>query len=174
MSIVRTDPYSIFQDAKNPWSDPPDPTSQMEVEQRDPKLAAPLKAVRDGVSYSLLIKQRDEREARAKIRELPYSKKEHRSNVFLIPLKEGGLKMQSASRICVSCYAEMQDDIHHRSDSDRQSEQDRLRMRDRSDDDNLKATERKAILSNQAPADHPQPVDDGLTYYDLHLDFLFL
>jgi hypothetical protein len=101
------------QHVKNPWSDPPDLTSQMEVEQRDPTRAAPLKAVRDGVSYSFLIKQRDEHEARAKIRALPYSKKEHRSNVFLIPLREGGLKMQFAFRICVSCYAEMQDDIHH-------------------------------------------------------------
>ena len=159
---------------KNPWSDPPDLTSQMEVEQRDPTRAGPLKAVRDGVSYSFLIKQRDEHEARAKIRELPYSKKEHRSIVFLIPLKEGGLKMQSAFRICVSCYAEMQDDIHRRSECDRQSEQDGLRARGRSDDDNPKATERKAILSNRAAADHPQPVDYGLAYYDLHLDFLFL
>jgi hypothetical protein len=120
----------------------------MEVEQRDPKRSAHLKAVKDGVSYSFLIKQRDKREARAKIRELPYSKKELRNNAFLIPLKEGGLKMQSAFRICVSCYAEMQDDIHRRSECDRQSEQDGLRMRSRSDDDNLKATERKAILSN--------------------------
>jgi hypothetical protein len=136
------------QHAKNPWSDPPDLTSQMEVEQRDPKRSAHLKAVKDGVSYSFLIKQRDKREASAKIRELPYSKKELRNNAFLIPLKEGGLKMQSAFRICVSCYAEMQDDIHRRSECDRQSEQDGLRMRSRSDDDNLKATERKAILSN--------------------------
>ena len=65
----------------------------MEVEKREPKLAAHLKAVKDGVWYSFLIKQLDEHEARAKIREPPYSKKEHRSNVFLIPLKEGGLKM---------------------------------------------------------------------------------
>ena len=85
--------------------------------------------------------------------------------------------MQSAFQICVSCYAEMQDDIHRRSECDRQSEQDGLRahfVRGRSDDDNLKATERKAILSNRAAADDPQPVNYGLTYYDLHLDFLFL
>jgi hypothetical protein len=71
----------------------------MEIEQRDPKQSAHLKAVKDGVSYWFLIKQRDEREARAKIRELPYSKKELRNNAFLIPLKEGGLKMQSTFRI---------------------------------------------------------------------------
>ena len=39
------------QHVKNPRSDTPDLTSQMEVEHRDPKLVAHLKAVKHGVSY---------------------------------------------------------------------------------------------------------------------------
>jgi len=35
---------------------------------------------------------------------------------------------------------------------------------------NLMATDEKAILSNREAASHPQPIDYGLTYYDVHLN----
>jgi hypothetical protein len=38
--------------------------------------------------------------------------------------------------------------------------------------DSLTAAERQTILNDQAAADRPQPVDYGLTYYDLHLGVL--
>jgi len=83
------------QYAKNPYAkDSLDLTSQGELEKRDPALASHLKAVASGVSYSFLSKLHDEREARQRLRELPYSEKEHLSNPFLLD-KKTGLKPQS-------------------------------------------------------------------------------
>ncbi len=48
----------------------------------------------EGVSYSYLARLQDEREARQRLRELPYSEKEHLSNPFHKTGKEG-LRLQS-------------------------------------------------------------------------------
>jgi restriction endonuclease len=55
----------------------------------------------------------------------------------------------------------MQDDVHHG------SELERLRARMKMEIpsyDSLTVTEKKAVLTDQAAANHPQPVDYGLTY----------
>ena len=84
------------EQALNPWKKGSENLSdQMLVEQRDPKLAAHLKAIANGVSYSLLYKQRDERERREKLRQLRYTGAEHKQNPFHLSGKEG-LKAQSA------------------------------------------------------------------------------
>ncbi len=69
--------------AQNPWSEPVNLTAQMEVEKRDKILAAHLRAIKDGVTYPVLYRLRDQAEARERVRTLRYGASEHNANVFL-------------------------------------------------------------------------------------------
>jgi len=76
------DPVSN-QTPKNPWSkDSINVTEQMWLAENEPQLTAYLKATKDGLSYSFLAKQRQEREDREVLRKLEYDEHTHRRNVF--------------------------------------------------------------------------------------------
>ncbi len=82
--IVWTDPIT-GEPAKNPFAEPQDLTSQSVIEAHDPALAAHLKQVAKGVTYSGLAKQRTEAAGRAKVRDLVYGEAEHKRNPFVRP-----------------------------------------------------------------------------------------
>ncbi|MDQ3119445.1 MAG: hypothetical protein M3Q89_07760 [Verrucomicrobiota bacterium] len=66
---------------KNPYAkDTLNVTEQMEIAKEQPELAAYLKATADGVTYTYLRKQREEKETRALLRDLPYGEAEHIAN----------------------------------------------------------------------------------------------
>ena len=57
--------------AQNPWQKGfKNVSEQMAVEKRDPKLAAYLREISKGISYSMLFAQQDERARREKLRQL--------------------------------------------------------------------------------------------------------
>jgi hypothetical protein len=107
---------SLFQkrppDEKEPaklWIDPvsgqspPNPfakatlnlSEQTWLVEHEPELASYLRETADrGVSYSFLQKQRDEKEAREKIRAIEYGEAEHQGNVF----RDGNLSAKNAFR----------------------------------------------------------------------------
>jgi len=79
---------------RNPFSTPPDLTSQMLLEKENPELAKYYRDTKDGTTFAMVAKIKAEREARDKIRGIVYGQKEHAQNPFLLSGKEG-LKAQS-------------------------------------------------------------------------------
>ena len=72
------------QPARNPWADPPDVTSQQLLLKRDPQLAEHLKKTAKGISYKMLIEQRDAAEARKVLRDFTYNAETHNKNPFIV------------------------------------------------------------------------------------------
>ena len=85
---------------KNPWSDPLDLTSQMALERDHPHLAKYYRESKNGSSYSMVAKMREEREQRDRIRAVgkEYGPKHHtpENNPFLLPHGKEALAKQSA------------------------------------------------------------------------------
>jgi hypothetical protein len=68
---------------RNPWSDPQNLTEQSYIVQKDPELAAHLRANANGaLTYSSLFKQLEAAQAREVLRSLVYTEAEHKTNPF--------------------------------------------------------------------------------------------
>jgi hypothetical protein len=79
---IGRDPVSN-QTPKNPWSKGSiNVTEQMWLAENEPQLAAYLKAIANGLTYSYLKQQRVEREERDLLRKLEFGEDQHRRNVF--------------------------------------------------------------------------------------------
>jgi len=80
---------------KNPFSYPPDLTSQMLLEKENPALAKYYRETKDGTTFAMIAKMKEEREQRDRIRAIEYGEKQHRENPFLLPHGKEALQKQS-------------------------------------------------------------------------------
>lgn len=79
---IPVDPVS-GRTAANPWAKQTlNLTEQGAIHARDPQLAAYLKETANGISYTYLLKLREEKEKREHLRKLVYTEKEHAKNPY--------------------------------------------------------------------------------------------